>query len=112
MLKWVGNVPEYRDYLLSVREITAKRAAQEDPKAAEQTIMNVVQSVLERYRAEQGRFPLSYAELNTALPADAPPLTEYDIVSYHATENAFTVKLQARKNPLEVLSLHKTGLIE
>jgi len=112
MLKWVGNVPEYREYLLSVRKITAERAARENPEAAKQTIMNVVQTVLERYHEEQGRFPRSYTELNEALPADAPPLTDYDIVSYYATDDAFSVKIQARENPLEVLSLHKTGLIK
>ncbi len=112
MLGWVGNIPEYRDYLLSIREITARRAASEDPKAREQTILGVVQGILEQYREQQGRFPLSYDELNGALPADTPPLTEYDIVSYYATEDAFSVKLKARANPLEVLSLHKTGLIK
>lgn len=112
MLNWVGNVPEYRDYLLSIRAITAKKAATEDPASREQTILGVVQEILERYRENQGRFPLSYDELNSALPADAPPLTDYDIVSYYATEDAFSVKLQARANPLEVLSLHKTGLIK
>lgn len=111
MLRATRPDSDHRRYLLSIRQATAKATPVDEPANPADAVLAEVTRILEQWRGKTGYFPRSYAELNTALPADAPPLVEYDIINYAGNKDEFSVAIRNRARPREVLSLHKTGLL-
>jgi len=112
MLSSLPDESEHIAYLQSIKQVTAETAPPEDPDGPGAHTMSRITRVLENYRQSRGYFPRNYGELNRLLPANTPPLVDYDIINYANVNNGFSIEIRNRENPKEVLSLHKSSLID
>lgn len=74
--------------------------------------MGQVERVLQRFHAENGRFPRGYDELNRVLPADEYPLENYDIVDYVSRNGFYGLTLRSKSDPDNLITVENTGLLK
>lgn len=75
-------------------------------------VVQEIEETLDRFLAENGRYPGGYEELNEILPADQYPLLQYDIVHYVGRGRAYDLRLRSRANPNRLLTVQRTGLVQ
>lgn len=75
-------------------------------------VVQEIEETLDRFLAENGRYPGGYEELNEVLPADQYPLLQYDIVHYVGRGRAYDLRLRSRANPNRLLTVQRTGLVQ
>lgn len=74
-------------------------------------VMAQVQRALDGYWREHEEFPRGYTELNQLLPADNPPLEQFDIIAYSRNGPGYRLELRAKKPPHNTYRIEKTGLL-
>lgn len=82
-----------------------------DGRPPGRAVTESIEQTLERFRADTGRYPRGYDELNEVLPADQDPLLEYDIVDYVNRGDAYGLTLRNKDDPENVIQVQKTGLM-
>lgn len=80
------------------------------PASVEQVVAQIRQ-VLERYRREHDGYPHGYSELNELLPANTPPLQQFDITRYRRSGSGYSLELRAKRPPHNTYNIEKTGLL-
>lgn len=80
------------------------------PASADQ-VMDQVRQALENFRRENDDYPRGYAELNEILPANTPPLDQFDIVGYSRNGSGYRLELRAKQPPHNTYKIDKTGLL-
>lgn len=75
-------------------------------------VVHEIEKTLDRFLAENGRYPGGYEELNEILPADQYPLIQYDIVHYVGRGRAYDLRIRSKTNPGRLLTVQRTGLVQ
>ena len=98
------------EVLARVQDPAFLPAPKPKPASAEQ-VMDRVRQKLEVFRRENDDYPRGYTELNELLPANTPPLDQFDIVSYSRNGSGYRLEIRAKRHPYNTYKIEKTGLL-